>query len=52
MIVVVQYVGGGQVRTFINGGGKGGVTGQGGGTKKVTLGDVAFLVDKGERVDR
>ena len=34
MIVDVQYVSGGQVRTFINGGRKGGIIGQGEWDKK------------------
>ena len=37
MIVDVQYVSGGQVRTFISGGGKGGIIGQGEWDKKGDL---------------
>ena len=49
MIVDVQYVSGGQVRTFISGGG---IIGQGEWEKKVTLRCVSYLVEKGEHNDR
>ena len=50
LICTIQYIRGGQVGTFINEGGKEGVTNLGQDIKKETLRLVQCLVDKGERV--
>ena len=55
MFMIDQYVGGGQVRAFISGGGGGGMEGPqagGDGIKKVTLCLVSCVVEKGEHVDK
>ena len=52
MFMIDQYVGGGQVRAFISGGGKGRAPGRGDGTKKVTLCLVSCVVEKEEHVDK